>query len=246
MQTDVYSAHYKTLARAFADALERRRDTADARRLAARLRAWPGEVWEDSSEASLAQFARSRLLKQLLEPGVGPAYLWYRWRMSTVFLEKLLRERPAYWLPPGVADFDEALARSVEGAAQTLREQFRSDDPRQWPWGRLIQTTFAHPAGSRVPGFLRPYFVAGPFRQSGNSYTVKQTTPSLGPSMRMVVDFGNLDETLLTLTMGESGHVFSEHFKDQFESWRTGRSLKNPFTAAAVDRATKQTLRLLP
>ncbi len=203
-------------------------------------------MWADSSEASLTQFARQEFLKELLQPGAGPAYAGYRWRMSTLFLENVIRDRPARWLPPGLADYDEVMARSVERAAKALAAEFHTEELRQWPWGRLIETTFAHPVGSKLPGLLRSRFSAGPFRQSGNSYTVKQTTPTLGQSMRMVVDFGNLDETLLTLPMGQSGHAFSSHFKDQFKTWHKGEALKRVFSPTAVERATKATLTLVP
>ena len=246
IQTDVYSAHYKLLAGALAEALKRRGADARAAQLAARLEVWPGEVWADSSDASVVQFARHELLKQLLEPHLGAFHVWYRWRMSTVFLETVLRERPAHWLPPGVPDYDELLARSAARAAATLGEQFHDPDSSRWPWGALIRISFAHPMAGRLPGFARSWFVTGPFAQAGNTYTVKQTTPGLGASMRLVVDFADLDGTLLTLTMGESGHAFSRHFGDQFDAWYQGGGVAFPFSDESVTAASNDTLRLLP
>jgi len=247
VQMDVYSGHYRTLSLAFAAALEGRRSQQPrARAVAAALRAWNGNVGSESWEASVVQMSRYELLKMLLEPSISSAHTFYRWRMSTLFLESTLRERPARWLPVGISNWDEGLSRSVERAAAGLKELFQTEDFRQWTWGKIIQTSFAHPVASQFPGFVRSRFVVGPFHQSGNSYTVKQTTSALGQSMRMVVDFGNLDETLLTLPMGQSGHLFSSHFDDQFEAWHKGGALKQPFSDAAVEKSAKNVLRLVP
>ncbi len=45
---------------------------------------------------------------------------------------------------------------------------------------------------------------------SGSGTTVKQTSSTLGPSERMVVDLGNLDRSVQNLPIGESGFVGSK------------------------------------
>lgn len=265
MQMDVFSRHYKTLAGAFARALERRRSgDASARRLAAQLRQWNGEITAGSSEAAVTQFARYQLIKAVLAPRIGAAHLFYRWPMNSIFFERLVTEQPRAWLPgsqdgaaarrparragplPGTPDFDELLAGCVDAAVENLRTHFRTEDSTRWPWGQLMRTVFQHPLASQLPAFLQPGFGVPTFRQDGNGYTVKQVTGDLGPSMRMVVDFGDLDGTLLTLSMGESGLPFSPHFKDQFAAWHTGRGLKFLFSNAAVERESREVLRLRP
>jgi penicillin amidase len=64
--------------------------------------------------------------------------------------------------------------------------------------------------------------------------------------MRMVVDFSNLDASVQNITLGESGQVFSPHYKDQFEAWYNGRSFPMLFTDAAVDRVAVHKLVLEP
>ena len=48
---------------------------------------------------------------------------------------------------------------------------------------------------------------------------MKQTTRRLGPSMRMVVDLADLDRSLQNITIGESGHRLSSHYKDQWSAY---------------------------
>ena len=56
-----------------------------------------------------------------------------------------------------------------------------------------------------------------------------QTTQRLGPSMRMVVDLANLDQSQANLVTGESGHVLSKHYKDQWSSYYGGTSFPMQF-----------------
>lgn len=64
---------------------------------------------------------------------------------------------------------------------------------------------------------------------SGSSTTVKQTIPTLGPSMRMVVDFADLDKSVQNIATGESGFVASGHYKDQWPAYYVGTSYPMEF-----------------
>jgi penicillin amidase len=62
----------------------------------------------------------------------------------------------------------------------------------------------------------------------------------------MVVDLADLDRsTWLNLT-GASGHPFDGHYSDQTALWRDGRTTPWAFSRAAVRRAARHTLILLP
>ena len=64
---------------------------------------------------------------------------------------------------------------------------------------------------------------------SGAAVTVKQTGVNFGPSMRMVVDWGNIDRSVQNLTSGESGFVTSSHYKDQWDAYYVGTSFPMQF-----------------
>ncbi len=65
------------------------------------------------------------------------------------------------------------------------------------------------PVLSQLP-LIGKYFNIGPVAMSGGSTTIKQTTRRLGPSMRMVVDLADLDNSLQNITIGESGQPLVE------------------------------------
>ena len=64
---------------------------------------------------------------------------------------------------------------------------------------------------------------------SGSSTSIKQTAQRLGPSLRMVMDLANLDQSQANIVTGESGHVFSKHYKDQWGAYYGGSSFPMQF-----------------
>jgi penicillin amidase len=58
---------------------------------------------------------------------------------------------------------------------------------------------------------------------------VKAAGNTFGPSMRMVADASDWDHSLLNLPTGQSGHVLSSHYKDQWDAYTAGRSYPMQF-----------------
>ncbi len=209
------------------------------------LRSWDGEARSDSAATLVLEVTRRALLERLLKPKLGDDLSGYSWPMSTTFVENVLKSRWSRWLPPGDADFEQALTKSLEEAVRRIPQLVSHRDPAGWKWGETIALTFRHRLSPSYP-LLGRFFDVGPYPQAGTGTTVKQTTPTVGPSMRMVVDFSDLDNSVQNLTLGESGQPFSPYYRDQFEAWYTGRSFPMPFSDGAVDRASVHKLVLEP
>ena len=56
----------------------------------------------------------------------------------------------------------------------------------------------------------------------------------------------NLDGSRWVQLTGESGHPFTDHYRDQFDLWRTGQLLPMPWTEEAIRSAANETLVLQP
>jgi penicillin amidase len=67
-----------------------------------------------------------------------------------------------------------------------------------------------------------------------------------GPSMRLVADMADADNTRLTNFMGQSGHPASPHYGDQLDPWVKVEPLKLVFSEEAIARETRYTLVLHP
>ena len=151
---------------------------------------------------------------------------------------------------------DEMLTRALVNARRQLTAALgsRVDD---WSWGKLHVAAPEHPVlgGESVPGIVRGFVNPDPISVGGGSSIVNATAWNAGsgsfavtasPSMRMVVDLGDLDaSTWVTLT-GTSGHPASPHYADQFGAWSRGETFPWPFSAAAVQADAAHRLTLTP
>jgi penicillin amidase len=246
VQTDIHSCEDEWLKKQLlAAAVEHNPEGSDARYALSLVRDWDGEARWDSAATLVLEVARRALLERLLRPRLGDDLSGYHWPMSTSFLENVFNNRWPRWLPPGDADFSATLVGSLEEGVRRIPQLVGSRDRGAWKWGQTIPLTFRHHLSGGLP-LLGRLLDTGPYPQSGTQTTVKQTTPSVGPSMRMVVDFSNLDDSVENLTLGESGQVLNPYYRDQFQAWYTGHSFPMLFSDAAVDAGTAHRLVLEP
>ncbi len=229
VQKDVYSAFSRYLAQAVVQAYERRgKGRGDLAEAVGLLRAWNGQMDKDRPEPLIASLVFQHFRKAVAEaasPGKGAVY---ETQMAPAVIENLLRARAGGWF----ADYDEALVRSF---ADALDEGGRMQglDVKKWVYGKYLELTITHPIGHRLP-LVAQYFDVGPVWMSGSSTSVKQTTRRLGPSIRMNADLGDWDRSLMNLPIGESGHVLSGHYKDQWNAYYNGTSFPMQFKKVEV------------
>jgi len=155
---------------------------------------------------------------------------------------------------PEVERPDSILSAAMTSAYQELAERL-GDDPQQWRWGDLHTLTLRHATfGTSGVGPVEWLFNVGPYPIAGGGGIVNATAwdAQVGyqvtavPSMRMIVDLANLDNSRWVQLTGNSGHAFDEHYSDQFELWRTGRYLPMWFSRNAVTDKARHTLLLRP
>lgn len=246
VQNDIHTLEDEWLAKQLLAAGARHQpEGADAQYALRLLEHWDGEAHRDSAQTLVCEVTRRALLERILKPKLGDDLSGYRWPMSTTFLENVLSNPWTRWLPPGDTDFDVTLVKSLEEGVRRIPELVTSQDRAAWQWGKTIPLTFRHPLSGGLP-LLGRLLDVGPFPQAGTGTTVKQTTSAVGPSMRMVVDFSSLDNSVQNITLGESGQVLSPHYRDQFDAWYNGRSFPMLFSNAAVETGAKYRLILEP
>ena len=229
VQKDVYSAYDLFLARHVAAAFSRKGSNDELVRSAVPvLRKWNGQM--EKAEAApmmmelLSNTLRASLVKLML-PASRQSSSPPKFLPRPEVVENILRNRPAGWVAKD--DWDRWLLRNFTIALQDGRKR-QGTPVTKWRWGHILQWTLAHPVGKQLP-FVNRFFDIGPVEMSGSGTTVKQTTATLGPSERMVVDLGNLDNSVQNLVAGESGSVASPHYKDQWPAYYAGRSFSMEF-----------------
>jgi penicillin amidase len=256
IQNDIVSLPNRFLAGMLIKAAngDRPRDSR-TQQLIAKLQSWDARATADSVETSLVEYTRHALFRHLLAPYLGDEVSKYElwepqsvyndvWWRDKVFLENVLRERPAAWLPSGFASYDELLMTSADEAVAALQKQTGSSDQAAWTWGRLHPLDMIHPLGRS--GSLHGSLSIGPYPQSGTVDTVRAMGVGHGPAMRFVADLSNFDQSLMEIPTGESGQFASPYYRDQFAEWFAGRGILAPFSAAAEASIRIHTLTLVP
>ncbi|HML17595.1 MAG TPA: penicillin acylase family protein, partial [Bryobacteraceae bacterium] len=114
------------------------------------------------------------------------------------------------------------------GQAIANGEKYQGSKVSRWNYGSLMELTIAHPVLGQLP-LIGKYFNIGPVQMSGSGSTIKQTSRRLGPSMRMIVDLSNLDNSLENITIGESGQPLSRHYRDQWPAYYGATSFPMQF-----------------
>ena len=137
----------------------------------------------------------------------------YQIPLAQAAIEKLLRDRPAGWF----RDYDEMLLRALADAVEEAR-RMQGPDVKRWQYGNYLRVAINNPVIHQIP-LLGTYFDIGPVPMSGASSTVKQTTRSMGPSMRMNADLADWDRSLLNVLAGQSGQALSSHYRDQWKAY---------------------------
>jgi penicillin amidase len=245
IQSDIHSLEDAWLAqRVISAAAQHPPRGADAQSALSLLAGWDGEARADSAATLICEVTREALLERILKPKLGDDLSGYSWPMSSTFLENVVDNSWARWLPPGDADFHATLIKSLEQGVARIPTRVGSRERAAWRWGDAIPLTFHHPLGD--VRFLGRWLNVGPFPEAGTRTTVKQTSPSVGPSMRMVIDFADFENSVQNITLGESGQLLSPHYQDQFETWYQGESLPMLFGDPAVEGGAAHKLVLEP
>ncbi len=152
---------------------------------------------------------------------------------------------------------DQIIGQALRDARLELTTSL-GKDPETWEWGKLHTLTLQQQplGGDSVPGPVRALFNSDRTQVGGGPSIVNATAwdaSEVGtyevtavPSMRMVVDLGDLDASTWVDLTGISGHPWSPHYGDQFEAWAKGESFAWPFSRGAVEASSRDTLVLTP
>jgi penicillin G amidase len=255
IQKDVYSAYHHFLAGQAVNAVQHKAASEAGLKEAINvLQTWNGQMDKDEAAPFLTELLHYEMGRSLVArlgvlsptPQAGAKGLTYQLKVTgpparfprPQVLETLVRTRPSGWVPKD--DWDAWLIDCLKVALEVGR--IRQGSPvSSWRWGKAQTWKVVNPVGGQLSVVDR-FFNLGPVPMSGGATTVKQTGANFGPSMRMVVDWGNLDRSVQNLTAGESGFVGSSHYKDQWDAYYVGASFPMQFEKVEA----KDVLKIIP
>ena len=179
---------------------------------------------------------------------------------------KVLNDSTNSWIDniktPKVETKNEIIRKSLADALTELESKY-GKDLKMWQWGKMHKVIFKHPF-SGFSSLIDNYIDIGPFAIGGDGTTIfnteypfynsiksipqfrhKEFENTVGPAMRYIFDFAKPNEIYLILTTGESGNVFSPHYRDMAKMWLTGKYVKIKTDESSI-RNNKDLLEMYP
>ncbi len=173
----------------------------------------------------------------------------------------LLLQNPSdpWWDDPATNDIketrDDVLIRSFkEGYAATVTALGK--DRSQWKWGSLHKATpVSNPLGASGIGLIESLVNCGPVPAGGNSECVDSNewyasngnfSIRLIPSMRIIVDMGDLSKGVSMNSTGQSGHPGNPWYGDMLVPWSKVQYHPMLWTRQQVEAGTAHKLILNP
>ena len=156
---------------------------------------------------------------------------------------------------PQKENLTDILERALLLADERIVELFDTDDYDKWSWGELHTITYpTNLLGEAGIPILTNLVNIGPVEAGGSSFAINSTDWGFGedftigsyPSMRMVVDLSNFDNSRTILPSGQSGHVMSKYYDDQVENWIENNMYILNFSREQVELNQKEYMFLRP
>ena len=156
---------------------------------------------------------------------------------------------------PRIETRDDILNEAVRIARDDLTRR-QGKKPDTWAWGRLHALTLTDQTfGTSDIGLVEWMVNRGPVEVGGGTDIVQATgwdassddyTTTWVPSMRMVVDLGDLDASRWIDLTGVSGHPYHPHYGDQTDLWAAGRTLPMRWDEESIRSAGVDITTLVP
>jgi penicillin amidase len=224
-----------------------------------RLLEWDGQMLIDSPEAALYAFFWTQLTGEIFHDRLSEN----RWPWGGHSTEDaayfILQDANSWWWDDAstagtVETRDDTLKRAFENAYADGEEKF-GETLDDWRWGDLHTIYFQNATlGKSGIGLIESIFNRGPFPVNGSESVVQKTCWSVNkpydvfciPAMRQVIDLGDLSNSLMIHSVGQSGHPMNPHYDDFIELWRTFQYIPSNWLRADVESGKYDLLTLEP
>lgn len=221
------------------------------------LKTWDFQARSDSAPAAVFESFWRHLLEHTFNDELPEKY-WpdggSRWNE----VMRNIKPDSSWWDDVSTKDVvetrEDILKASFGEVVKELSDRLGSD-PAKWQWGAEHQATFRNQTlGTSGVAPIEQLFNRGPFNTGGGEAIVNATGWSIKdgyevnwlPSMRMIVDLGNLDRSLSVHTTGESGHAYSAHYADMAPLWASVQYYPMLWDQSSVTAAATEHLTLTP
>ena len=177
--------------------------------------------------------------------------------MKRSYLKFVKNENSVWWDDISTSEQEtkeDIIFKAAKSALSTIKNSTNSDKPDGWTWDKVFTLTHSHPLGK--VDLLKKYFDVGPFTTNGGNEVINNLMFKLdttgffpvygGPSMRTVIDMGDLDGAMSINPTGQSGNFLSVHYDDQAQMFVDVKYRPQLMNEAAIEESKSSELILLP
>ena len=204
------------------------------------LSKWDGSYYKESIAPTIYNRFLYEFLAATYKDELGKSFFLFinTQLQDQVLGEQVKREESLWWDDVTTTDKKETksdiINRSFQKAMSFLTNQLGSN-VESWKWNRVLSIEHGHTLG-KAGGLLRKLFNVGPFETIGGNEVINNHIFNLdstgyykvtaGPSSRRVIDFSDIENSFSVLPTGQSGNVFSPHYKDQAQKYLDGKFIR--------------------
>jgi penicillin amidase len=202
------------------------------------IASWDGKAETTSTGFPVLFEFRKALAQTILSAHLQPCQqlqkdFEFSWSKKETPLRQLLDAKIPATLPyqKTYADWDSMILNILEKTTRQLQEKHKITDLADLTWGRINITNNSHPFSSKLP-LLNSLLDMPQNPLAGCPYCVRVVYGLFGASERMVISPGHLQQGIMHMPAGQSGHPLSSHYRDQQPFWEQGKAL--PFMSDVV------------
>ena len=214
------------------------------------LKDWNGEYKKEDTAPTIYNRFLYEFLEGTFKDELGESFPMF---MQTPLMKKMIavqaKKAVSVWFDDVTTEPKETksdiVQRSFINAISFLENQL-GGNVSLWSWSKVISVEHGHAlaAGGET---LRKIFNVGPFSMDGGNevinnqlFTLNETgiyKVKAGPSTRRVIDFSNIENSVSILPTGQSGNIFSKHYKDQAQKYLNGEFVKTMLNKDEIERS---------
>jgi len=223
------------------------------------LGSWDYQNRADSLSAAVFEWFWWNLLMETFSDDLPEEYWPEGGSRYTEVMRNLSTQPDSQWWDdketPETETRDDLFASAFENTLSQMSKEHGKDSAK-WPtWGELHAATFRNGTlGESGIGPIEAMFNRGPYITGGGEDIVNATGWTVGesfevdwlPSMRMIVDLGNLGNSLTVHTTGQSGHAYHLHYIDMAPQWAAVKYYPMLWNEQSVISNSENHLRLTP
>ena len=251
MMFDVKSSTVSEIANDLLKSLDKSKLSVSEQKVVEILKNWDGIYLKSSVGATIYNRFLFEFLKATYKDELGASFeLFINSQLQDEVLPIQIHRKQSVWWD------DITTTSKVEGRAEIILNSFNEtfsflknqlgENVKDWHWSRVISVEHEHVIG-KTGGLLRRFFNVGPFETIGGNEVINNQIFKLdstgyykvtaGPSTRRIVDFSDVENSLAILPTGQSGNVFSKHYKDQAQKFLNGEFEKMKLNKEEIEKS---------